>query len=154
MYHFSILLFYLTFYGNKLQSSHQTETIFVVRNEKKRKIKYRWYKYWLMLFRPIPTAENWKFSENLSCKFIEICNEMLNLNLINKHINRLLIFHVSQFHLDINECSDSNLNDCSEEGLCFNVFGTYLCKCRTGYVDPFVHDERKSGRKCSGNYNN
>lgn len=52
---------------------------------------------------------------------------------------------------DVNECSDANLNDCSSEGMCFNVFGTYICKCRSGYVDPFIHDERRSGRKCSGN---
>ncbi|XP_042905251.1 uncharacterized protein [Parasteatoda tepidariorum] len=49
---------------------------------------------------------------------------------------------------DVNECSDFNLNDCSDDGTCYNIFGTFLCKCKPGYVDPFIHDERLSGRRC------
>ncbi|GFU47676.1 SEA domain-containing protein [Nephila pilipes] len=49
---------------------------------------------------------------------------------------------------DVNECSDANLNDCAGDGTCLNIFGTFLCKCKPGYVDPFKHDERRSGRKC------
>ncbi|KAG8179688.1 hypothetical protein JTE90_021284 [Oedothorax gibbosus] len=49
---------------------------------------------------------------------------------------------------DVNECSDPNLNDCSSDGACLNVFGTFLCKCRAGYVDPLKHIERRSGRQC------
>ncbi|GBM23891.1 hypothetical protein AVEN_208520-1 [Araneus ventricosus] len=49
---------------------------------------------------------------------------------------------------DVNECSDINLNDCADDGACLNVFGTFICKCKPGYIDPFKHDERRSGRKC------
>ncbi|XP_035224805.1 uncharacterized protein LOC118197406 [Stegodyphus dumicola] len=50
---------------------------------------------------------------------------------------------------DVNECSDSNLNDCAVDAICLNVFGTFLCRCKTGYVDPFIHNERQRGRRCS-----
>ncbi|XP_055928290.1 uncharacterized protein LOC129959471 [Argiope bruennichi] len=49
---------------------------------------------------------------------------------------------------DVNECSDINLNDCAGDGACLNVFGTFICRCKPGYIDPFKHDERRSGRKC------
>ncbi|CAL1269706.1 unnamed protein product, partial [Larinioides sclopetarius] len=49
---------------------------------------------------------------------------------------------------DVNECSDTNLNDCAGDGACLNVFGTFICKCKPGYIDPFKHNERRSGRKC------
>ena len=50
---------------------------------------------------------------------------------------------------DINECSASELNDCSKFAKCINEFGTFRCQCETGYEDKFLNDKTKSGRHCT-----
>ncbi|XP_054714784.1 uncharacterized protein LOC129224367 [Uloborus diversus] len=50
---------------------------------------------------------------------------------------------------DLNECGDSNLNDCSEFAVCDNLFGTFQCKCKPGYTDKFESDPKHAGRICS-----
>ena len=50
---------------------------------------------------------------------------------------------------DINECSASELNDCSKFAKCINEFGTFRCQCEPGYEDKFLSDKTKSGRHCT-----
>ncbi|XP_002404782.4 uncharacterized protein LOC8031232 [Ixodes scapularis] len=50
---------------------------------------------------------------------------------------------------DVNECNDMNLNDCSANGVCENVFGTFRCACKAGYTDKYPDTKWKSGRTCS-----
>ena len=38
-----------------------------------------------------------------------------------------IIIHIS----DIDECSNSSLNDCDD--ICINTFGSFMCQCRDGY---------------------
>ena len=33
---------------------------------------------------------------------------------------------------DIDECSNSSLNDCGH--ICINTFGSFMCQCRDGYA--------------------
>ena len=53
------------------------------------------------------------------------------------HVDELMCVFV----LDINECTDGTHN-CSVNGLCTNVIGTYRCECRQGW--------RGNGLECSG----
>lgn len=50
---------------------------------------------------------------------------------------------------DVNECNDVTLNDCSPNGICENVFGTFRCTCKAGYTDKYPDTKWKSGRTCS-----
>lgn len=50
---------------------------------------------------------------------------------------------------DLNECADSNLNDCSSNGHCENLFGTFRCSCNAGFIDKYANDQKKSGKLCS-----
>lgn len=50
---------------------------------------------------------------------------------------------------DINECANSDLNDCSKFAGCYNEFGGYRCVCKPGYDDKYAKDPVKSGRQCA-----
>jgi len=50
---------------------------------------------------------------------------------------------------DINECSNTELNDCSKFATCFNEFGTFRCVCMPGYEDKYSQDNLKAGRYCA-----
>ncbi|KAI1290416.1 63 kDa sperm flagellar membrane protein [Halotydeus destructor] len=50
---------------------------------------------------------------------------------------------------DINECSASDLHDCSPLAKCINQFGEFRCVCRPGYEDKFPLDPKRSGRHCA-----
>ncbi|CAG2162099.1 unnamed protein product [Oppiella nova] len=50
---------------------------------------------------------------------------------------------------DLNECSNTDLNDCSKHAKCVNEFGTFRCECESGYEDKFANDKQKSGRFCA-----
>ncbi|XP_077562202.1 uncharacterized protein LOC144178322 [Haemaphysalis longicornis] len=50
---------------------------------------------------------------------------------------------------DVNECNDATLNDCSKNGVCENVFGTFRCACKAGYTDKYPDTKWKSGRTCT-----
>ncbi|CAN7983446.1 unnamed protein product, partial [Ixodes hexagonus] len=50
---------------------------------------------------------------------------------------------------DVNECNDVSLNDCSANGVCENVFGTFRCACKAGYTDKYPDTKWKSGRTCT-----
>lgn len=47
------------------------------------------------------------------------------------------------FLLDTDECSDPRLNDCAQ--LCENTFGSYSCRCKTGYI-------KENETSCVGRY--
>lgn len=34
---------------------------------------------------------------------------------------------------DINECADQSLNDCDPNAKCYNLEGTFECRCKRGY---------------------
>lgn len=34
---------------------------------------------------------------------------------------------------DINECADPSLNDCDPNAKCYNLEGTFECRCKRGY---------------------
>ena len=36
--------------------------------------------------------------------------------------------------IDINECSDSNLHNCTNDQVCQNTVGSFKCTCREGFV--------------------
>ena len=42
---------------------------------------------------------------------------------------------------DVNECADAT-HECSENAVCINTFGSYVCRCKDGY--------RGNGRTCYG----
>ena len=46
------------------------------------------------------------------------------------------------FYLDIDECSNSNSNSCSNNNVCINTVGSYKCNCTNGY--------RINGNSCQG----
>ena len=46
------------------------------------------------------------------------------------------------FHEDIDECNDSELNECDSSALCTNTEGSFVCRCLVGYEGD--------GRKCIG----
>ncbi|KAG8223649.1 hypothetical protein J437_LFUL001756, partial [Ladona fulva] len=64
--------------------------------------------------------------------------------------------------MDLDECSDPSLNDCSVHADCTNVFGSFRCKCHDGLRDPALpfgvlstrdsplgpEEERRIGRRC------
>ena len=43
---------------------------------------------------------------------------------------------------DINECSDSSMNECDQNADCTDTDGSYSCKCRTGFTGD--------GKYCNG----
>ena len=45
--------------------------------------------------------------------------------------------------LDIDECADSNLNNCDTDATCTNTDGSYQCACNIGYAGD--------GTTCQGN---
>ena len=47
---------------------------------------------------------------------------------------------------DVDECRDSNLNNCSVNAYCTDVIGSYDCTCNTGYAGD--------GTFCIGMYTN
>lgn len=48
---------------------------------------------------------------------------------------------------DIDECVNSSMNKCSYKSLCFNIAGSYQCKCPTGtYLE---NDKRTCTSKCA-----
>ncbi|XP_040563775.1 uncharacterized protein [Lepeophtheirus salmonis] len=49
---------------------------------------------------------------------------------------------------DLDECTEPEMNDCSERATCINKFGTYTCRCKKGYGDHFEDDEDRRGRYC------
>ena len=46
--------------------------------------------------------------------------------------------------VDINECSESFGNNCTENSNCTNTEGSYFCSCLSGY--------QKDGEKCTGKH--
>ncbi|KAF0288392.1 sperm flagellar membrane protein [Amphibalanus amphitrite] len=50
--------------------------------------------------------------------------------------------------LDLDECEDADQHDCDENAECSNVFGSFTCKCKSGYDDRYRKDEQKAGRYC------
>ena len=50
-----------------------------------------------------------------------------------------LCIKILNFLIDINECFDNNLNNCTILSNCINEIGSYTCECMTGYAgDPLV----------------
>ena len=45
-------------------------------------------------------------------------------------------------NLDVDECTNSEKNECDPNALCTNTIGSYLCRCVKGYEGD--------GRKCTG----
>ncbi|OQR68570.1 hypothetical protein BIW11_12828, partial [Tropilaelaps mercedesae] len=52
---------------------------------------------------------------------------------------------------DLDECSYSDLNDCSYYARCINVPGSFHCECKSGYQDL---DAESPGRTCSSEIKN
>lgn len=53
--------------------------------------------------------------------------------------------------VDINECANKELNDCSKHANCINDFGGFQCQCLPGYEDKYLAEEKsKHGRVCLG----
>ncbi|KAF0304780.1 sperm flagellar membrane protein [Amphibalanus amphitrite] len=50
--------------------------------------------------------------------------------------------------LDLDECENADQHDCDENAECSNVFGSFTCKCKSGYDDRYRKDEQKAGRYC------
>lgn len=42
--------------------------------------------------------------------------------------------HVFIFRVDIDECGNSNLNNCTENTSCFDTEGSFYCVCDAGYT--------------------
>ena len=38
-----------------------------------------------------------------------------------------------ELHVGVNECQDSELNDCHFNGECTNTAGSFYCSCKPGY---------------------
>ncbi|XP_076322690.1 uncharacterized protein LOC143231851 isoform X2 [Tachypleus tridentatus] len=49
---------------------------------------------------------------------------------------------------DLNECGDPHLNDCSDNGICVNEFGTFRCRCKPGFLDKLDREKWTAGRVC------
>ena len=56
----------------------------------------------------------------------------------------LLIFFISNFTTDIDEC-ETNPHKCHEEAACNNTHGSYLCTCTPGFIGD--------GKNCTGTIN-
>lgn len=54
--------------------------------------------------------------------------------------------------VDVNECANKDLNDCSKYATCLNEFGGFQCQCLPGYEDKYAKedDRSKHGRVCFG----
>lgn len=54
--------------------------------------------------------------------------------------------------VDVNECAQKDLNDCSGNATCTNEFGGFQCQCLPGYEDKHGSsgDPNKLGRVCLG----
>lgn len=53
--------------------------------------------------------------------------------------------------VDINECANKELNDCSKNAICINDFGGFQCQCLPGFEDKYqAEDKSKHGRVCLG----
>ncbi|XP_043243595.1 nascent polypeptide-associated complex subunit alpha, muscle-specific form-like isoform X1 [Amphibalanus amphitrite] len=50
--------------------------------------------------------------------------------------------------LDLDECENADQHDCDENAECSNVFGSFTCRCKSGYDDRYRKDEQKAGRYC------
>ena len=47
--------------------------------------------------------------------------------------NNWINYKINILWKDVDECADSALNICSAESDCINSFGSFSCKCKTGY---------------------
>ena len=45
-------------------------------------------------------------------------------------------------NIDVDECSSDEKNDCSSNAMCTNTEGSYVCRCKRGYVGD--------GKNCTG----
>ena len=46
----------------------------------------------------------------------------------------LIMYCFIFFTLDMDECADSNLNNCDTDATCTNADGSYQCACNIGYT--------------------
>ena len=56
--------------------------------------------------------------------------------------NSTYLSNDNQTCLDINECANSTLNNCHENATCTNIYGSFFCKCCSGFEGD--------GTKCTG----
>ncbi|XP_068103344.1 uromodulin-like [Hyperolius riggenbachi] len=57
--------------------------------------------------------------------------------------------------VDIDECADSSLNDCSPNAICMNYWGSYTCTCAYGYYGNGTYcevNECQQGTPCGEKY--
>lgn len=50
--------------------------------------------------------------------------------------------------IDLDECTSPDLNDCSPDADCINVWGSFRCQCHNGLRDPWFDQQQRAGRKC------
>ena len=44
-------------------------------------------------------------------------------------------YNISLYDVDIDECSNTSLHNCSELQVCVNLDGSYACDCIHGYME-------------------
>ena len=76
---------------------------------------------------------NWKTKP----LYLQSCIKVSNLFSYYKVIPLL-------YYTDVDECSDTQFNSCSENSKCVNAIGNYTCQCNEGYDG--------NGFNCSGEY--
>ena len=67
-----------------------------------------------------------------------------NFSVKNK-INRRSSCKTMFFTLTVNECADSNLNECDTNAVCNDTLLSYNCTCNPGFVDIYGN-----GTLCEG----
>lgn len=76
-------------------------------------------------------------------KMLDIHLHTITQTCIHEFSCRKFSSNITQHNLfssDINECADPNLNDCDPNAKCYNLEGTYECRCKRGY--------RGDGKSC------
>lgn len=67
-------------------------------------------------------------------------NNMYYKRLDSRELPLLYMYYLS----DINECANPSLNDCDPNAKCYNLEGTFECRCKRGY--------RGDGKTCECEY--
>ena len=65
-------------------------------------------------------------------------------NVSSKTIGKSLT-EIIFFNLTVNECADSNLNECDTNAICADTLLSYNCTCKPGF-----HDVHGNGSLCEG----
>ena len=82
------------------------------------------------------------------CHYIFILNIPYHVNnwICEIYVKQGILISIYYLISDIDECSNSTLNDCDANAICVDTIGSHKCTCKTGFTGD--------GRNCSSKFCN